>query len=51
MDVDHIENLIEEFYEKHPLAQECGSEYIIQNDKAQVDALEFACKLFDSLIP
>ena len=51
MDVDKIESLLTEYYEKHPLALEMGSEYIMQDNKAQEDALELVCKIFDNLIP
>lgn len=51
MDLDMIENLLTEYIEKHPLSIELGSEYIMQDDKAQVDALDLVCKLFDRLIP
>lgn len=43
--------LIEEYVEKHPLALECGSEYISQSDDAQLDALELVYRIFDTLIP
>ena len=43
--------LIEEYAEKHPLALECGSEYISQSDEAQLDALELIYKIFDALVP
>lgn len=48
---DDVFNLINEYAEKHPLALECGSEYIYQNDKAQVDALKLVADIFDRLIP
>lgn len=47
----NIMELIAEYGKKHPLAFECGSEYIMQNDEAQVDALELVCEIFDELIP
>ena len=49
--MDDVMRLIEEYGKKHPLAFECGSEYISQSDKAQEDALELVCKIFDALIP
>ena len=51
MDIDHIINLIEDFYEKHPMAANYGSEYVMQNDEAQIDALNLICKILDSLVP
>ena len=44
-----IGNIITEYSEKHELAMECGSEYIMQNDEAQVDALDLVCNMFDIL--
>lgn len=51
MDSDRIESLLLEYLAKHPLAIECGSEYIGQSDEAQVDAIQLVCDIFDSLIP
>ena len=42
-----IMELIEGYSQKHDLAKECGSEYIYQSDKAQVDALELVADIFD----
>lgn len=44
---EEIMNLIEEFAKVHDLAKECGSEYISQDDNAQVDSLELVCNIFD----
>lgn len=41
--------LLANFIEKHPLAIDCGSEYIMQDDKAQVDALQLVCDIFDNM--
>lgn len=49
--MDDVMRLIEEYAEKHPLALECGSEYISQSDEAQIDALELVYRIFDALIP
>ena len=49
--MENVMRLIEEFAEKHPLAIECGSEYISQSDEAQVDALELIYRIFDALVP
>lgn len=45
-----IGNVINDYAENHELATECGSEYIMQNDKAQVDALQLVCQIFDILV-
>ena len=39
--------LIDDYAERHPLAKECGGEYIYQDDKAQVDAIELVSNIFD----
>ena len=44
-----IGNVIQEYAEKHELATECGSEYIMQNDEAQVDGLDLVCEIFNIL--
>ena len=45
-----IGNVIREYAENHELATECGSEYIMQNDNAQVDGLQLVCQIFDILV-
>lgn len=42
-----ILELINQYATKHNLAKELGSEYIMQDDKAQCDALELVCNIFD----
>ena len=42
-----IMDLINIFSEKHDLAKACGSEYIYQSDRAQVDALKLVGDIFD----
>lgn len=44
-----IGNMVSEYAGKHPTAKTCGSEYIMQNDEAQEDALYLVCKIFDSI--
>ena len=39
--------LIEKYADKHELAKDCGSEYVWQSDKAQVDAIELVGSIFD----
>ena len=46
---DKIKALLAEYIKKHPLAVECGSEYIMQDDNAQMDALQLVCDIFDNL--
>jgi hypothetical protein len=48
---DTIMDLIVAYGKEHPLAWECGGEYIAQDDDAQVDAIQLVCDIFDSLIP
>ena len=48
MDYEEIMSLIAEYIEKHPLARKFGSEYIMQSDKAQEDALKLVCDMFDN---
>lgn len=44
---EDIEDLVNSFLEKHPLAKELGSEYVTQSDKATVDALALVCDICD----
>lgn len=46
-DIEEIIELIAEYTYGHPLAKECGSEYIYQNDKAQTDAIQLVADIFD----
>lgn len=46
---EEIMLLLANFIEKHPLAIDCGNEYIMQDDKAQVDALQLVCDIFDNM--
>lgn len=39
--------LISEYADKHELTTECGSEYVYQDDEAQIDALELVADIFD----
>lgn len=48
-DTEEIMALLAEYIEKHPLAVECGGEYIMQDDEAQVDALNLVCNIFDNM--
>ena len=47
-DIEEIIVLIAEYVEKHPLVEECGSDYIYQNDKAQIDAIQLVADIFDN---
>ena len=48
-DTEEVMLLLANYIEKHPLAVDCGSEYIMESDKAQVDALELVCNIFDNM--
>lgn len=48
-DMEEIKALIAGYAEKHPLAEEMGGEYIMQDDEAQVDALQLVCDIFDNM--
>ena len=41
--------LLTGYIEKHPLVVECGGEYIMQEDDAQIDALKLVCDIFDNM--
>lgn len=51
MDLETIQRLMEEYAEKHPLVWEMGSEYIMQDNKARVDALQLICDIWDNCLP
>lgn len=44
-----IIKLIARYEAKHRLAGEAGSEYIMQSDEAQEDAIQLVCDIFDIL--
>lgn len=48
-DTEEVMLLLADFIEKHPMAVDCGSEYIMQDDEAQVDALQLVCEIFDNM--
>ena len=48
IDMEEVKALIAGYIERHPLAEKHGSEYILQNDDAQEDALQLVCDIFDS---
>ena len=48
-DMEEIKALIAGYVERHPLVEECGSEYIMQNDEAQVEAIQLVCDIFDNI--
>lgn len=50
INIDTLQKLIVEYANAHELAVECGSEYIYQNDDAQVDALDLVCDIFDKCV-
>jgi hypothetical protein len=47
--IEEIKELIAGYAEKHPLAVKCGSEYVWQEDDAQVDAIQLVADIFDSM--
>lgn len=47
---DKIMELINKYADDHDSVKNCGSEYIMQSDKAQEDALQLVCDIFDLLI-
>ena len=47
---EKIIKLIDTYAEKHKLAKVLGSEYINQDDKAQVDAIELVRRIFDLFV-
>ena len=48
-DAEEVMALLAGYIEKHPLAVECGGEYIMQDDEAQVDAINLVCNIFDNM--
>lgn len=50
INMNKLKELILEYTNVHELAVECGSEYIYQNDDAQVDALDLVCAIFDKCV-
>lgn len=49
-DIEEIIELIAEYEYRHPLVKECGSDYIYQNDKAQIDAIQLVADIFDNML-
>ena len=48
-DMEEIKALIAGFVNRHPLVEERGGEYIMQNDEAQEDAVQLVCDIFDNM--
>lgn len=48
-DMEEIKALIAGYVERHPLAEEMGGEYIMQDDEAQEDAIQLVCDIFDNM--
>lgn len=44
---EDIEDLVNGYFRKHELAKELGGEYIYQDDKAQVDAIQLVSDICD----
>ena len=49
IDIEEIKALLAGYIEKHPLAVENGSDYIIQDGDAQADAVVLVCDIFDNM--
>ena len=48
-DIEEIKVLIAGYVDKHPLVEELGGEYIMQNDEAQEDAIQLVADIFDNM--
>ncbi len=47
---DKIMELINKYAADHDSVKNCGSEYIMQSDEAQDDALQLVCDIFDLMV-
>ena len=50
MDYEEIKAMFAWYIEKHPYALTLGGEYIMQDDKAQEDAIQLVCEIFDNWV-
>lgn len=48
MDIEEVKLLLCQYIEKHPDVTSLGAEYIWQSDKAQEDAIQLVCDIFDN---
>jgi len=48
MDFEEIKAVLAWYIEKHPDVTSLGAEYIWQDDKAQEDAIQLVCDIFDN---
>ena len=48
MDFEEIKAMFAWYIEKRPYALTLGAEYIMQDDKAQEDAIQLVCDIFDN---
>lgn len=48
-DIEEIKALIAGYVKRHPLVEELGGEYIMQNDEAQEDAIQLVADIFDNM--
>ena len=48
MDYDKIDCLLNSSIEDHPLVLELGGKYSMESDKAQEDALQLVCDIYDN---
>ncbi len=47
---ESMEDLINDYFDKHKSAKEVGSEYVYQNDGAQLDAIKLVADICDTYI-
>lgn len=48
-DIEEIKALIAGYVDRHPLVEEMGGAYIMQNDEAQEDAIQLVADIFDNM--
>ena len=48
-DIEEIKALIAGYVDRHPLVEESGGEYIMQDDEAQEDAIQLVADIFDNM--
>ena len=51
VDAEEMMALLAGYIEKHPLAVDNGSDYIMQDGDAQADAVQLVCDIFDNMSP
>jgi hypothetical protein len=48
-DIEEIKALIDGYVDRHPLVEERGSAYIMQDNGAKEDAVQLVCDIFDNM--